>query len=204
MSATGRNKTGNERHPEDFYETPSFAVEALLNAIPVKDEYILDPGCGTGAIGRVLSARCLPVAGIELNAERAAIARKSDAYYEVEEVDYLSAACPTMNVPLIISNPPYIAAQAFIEAGLRDLTPDGRAFYLLRLNFLGSKRRYFSKIWPHLRSVYVLPKRPKFRPGGSGDACEYGWFEFRKYPFPHRPPTIEWLDTYNTGSIPLD
>jgi hypothetical protein len=94
-------------------------------------------------------------------------------------------------VNILVSNPPYSLAQEFIE---KFLYVD-EAYWLLRLNFLGSQKRepWWRKLG-FLPNVYVLPNRPCFalveekkdgKPTGrmvaGTDACEYAWFEFGKW-----------------------
>jgi hypothetical protein len=63
-------------------------------------------------------------------------------YAEIEEgIDYLDAAFP--EVDLIVTNPPFSIAAEFLE---KSLTEASCVVYLLRLNFLGTKRRAISEI----------------------------------------------------------
>lgn len=74
---------------------------------------------------------------------------------------------------LIITNPPFSLALAFLQKSLGEART---VISLLRLNFLGSqKRRAF---WQEDRPshVLVLAERPSFSRDGRTDATEYAWF----------------------------
>jgi SAM-dependent methyltransferase len=155
----------------DFYETPSWAVRALLPAIPSLDgKRVLDPGCGTGAILRELGAafpEC-DITGLEKDRARFDHATTStelplvhgDFFNHVEKYD------------AIVSNPPYSHALEFVQHALT-LAP--LVCMLLRLPWLASQRRAdWHRENPSL--VCVLPKRPSFTADGKTDATEYAWF----------------------------
>src|SRR3989304_194672 len=58
MSATGRNKSGKERDPYDYYPTPAWCVDRLAEACPEvrnRKNRILEPCAGDGAILRALT-----------------------------------------------------------------------------------------------------------------------------------------------------
>ncbi len=75
-------------------------------------------------------------------------------------------------VDLIIGNPPFSKAQAFIEYSLPRCKT---LIFLLRLNFLGSKKRM--KFWQANTpdKLFVCSKRPSFNGRGT-DSCDYGWY----------------------------
>ena len=76
---------------------------------------------------------------------------------------------------IIIGNPPYSEAQEFIEHSFELLNENGILIFLLRTNFLESKKRYeFWKKNP-LSKLYTLSKRPSFTGKGT-DATSYSWF----------------------------
>ena len=152
MSATNRGAT---RRPNDLYPTPSPAIDVLLPALSIPpDTTFLEPCRGQGAIyDRIL---CIPRLYCELS----------------EGLDYLTWQPPCV-VDLIITNPPFSLALAFLQKSLAEAPT---VIYLLRLNFLGSlQRRAF---WHANRPthVLVLPNRPSFDGTGRTDATEYAWF----------------------------
>ena len=178
MSATGR---GAERAPQDFYATPGWTTRALAQVFPEwfeKNErttgaVILEPCCGAGAILRELHPSLVRT-GLELDEVRAAQARASE--FRIERRDALDATPWVSNRPpiAIVTNPPYSLAAPFIDRALREVDARGTVAMLLRLNYLGSRRR---GAWhrAHPSHIYVLERRPSFTGGGT-DATEYAWF----------------------------
>lgn len=117
MSATGRNIEGNERHADDFYETPGWCTRAVLprlarsNSGPVisSDAFcvyrrpfsVLDAGSGTGAILRAVAkfygvghTEQFPMIGVEKSEERVRRANEHEPYPDhelrFEQADFLS------------------------------------------------------------------------------------------------------------------
>ncbi len=110
MSAT--NRGGLARHANDFYETPAAAIDIVLDALgitPAFKGYVIDPGCGTGAIAHRVALRApgADIRGIELDVDCCAKARATRAgTIGFEQTDWLtwqSDGTPD----LIIGNPPY-------------------------------------------------------------------------------------------------
>jgi hypothetical protein len=82
---------------------------------------------------------------------------------------------------VVITNPPYNRADAFVERALAERAPHPwtTVAMLLRLNWLGGmKRAAFHR--RHTADVYVLPRRPSFTGGGT-DATEYAWLVWRHH-----------------------
>jgi SAM-dependent methyltransferase len=155
----------------DFYETPSWAIRAIVRTLVVPEgARILDPGCGTGAILRELGA-LFPeneVVGLEKEEGRFRAASAStdlpvlhgDFFTHHEKWD------------LIVSNPPYSHVLEFVQHALT-LAPI--VCMLLRLPWIASQSR---AQWhrENLAQINVLPKRPSFTADGKTDATEYAWF----------------------------
>ena len=155
----------------DFYETPSWAVRAILPELRVDATCkILDPGCGTGAILRVLGA-AFPenyVQGIEKDEARyEACAASTDL--DVEHGCFFSHQTKW---DLIVCNPPYVIAQEFVQHALT-LAP--LVCMLLRLPWIASQSR---ADWhrDNPAHINILPRRPSFTADGKTDATEYAWF----------------------------
>lgn len=164
MSATGRSAV---RHPDDFYETPRWAVDTLIEhmatgAVDWVGGRILVPGCGKGAILDALqdSRRFGEVSlqGIELNAYRARVARRR---HKVRHADFFKSP-GTLSADLIVMNPAYKVALEFVQVSLVLVEKTGGSVHaLLRLGFLASaKRRDFWQKNP--ADVLVLSRRPSF------------------------------------------
>ena len=181
MSATNR---GTKRKEADFYATPFDAVYALLdnyNGIRQED-HILEPSAGNGNIIKALRERGYRnyITAVELRAEERKNLHESRAN-QVAIVDFLQyGECVNMqNYDVIIGNPPYSMAQEFIDKSLSLLNPGGRLIFLLRTNFLESKKRF--EWWQDRlpTRLYVLSKRPSFTGNGT-DATSYAWFIWEK------------------------
>ncbi len=155
----------------DFYETPSWAIRAVLPALPPVDGLrILDPGCGTGAILRELGAAFPENEIVGLEKDRARFeAASASTELPIILGDFFSHA---EKYDLIVSNPPYSYALEFVQHALT-LAP--LVCMLLRLPWLASQRR---ADWhrENPAHVNVLPKRPSFTADGKTDATEYAWF----------------------------
>lgn len=152
MSSTNR---GAERQPDDFYETPAWAVRALLPQLTPGP--VIDPFAGRGAIldavRDVWGERCC---ALELDAIRAAICGAK--HYTERRDSFDERAWPSQEA--VITNPPFARAMDAILRAAREAPRRERAF-LLRLNFLGSQgRALFHR--EHPADIHVLPKRPEF------------------------------------------
>jgi SAM-dependent methyltransferase len=183
MSATGRKRSApgaqqTVRDPRDFYNTPAWAVRAILPFLPTGG-VILDPGCGSGAIMKVLLETIYDsedrVVGIELDETLAKSAYEATEG-DVMNRDFLKETFGGDSFDLVIGNPPYSLAMEFVEHSL-DLAcgRGGTVAMLLRLPWAASQSRAeFHRARP--ADIYVLPKRPSFTPDGKTDATDYAWF----------------------------
>jgi hypothetical protein len=100
-------------------------------------------------------------------------------------VDFFRATADTIPpAQAIVSNPPYVELERFIDHAL-GLVPTVAVF--TQLNFLSAFKRHkkFTEIWP-LATVYVLSKRPSCLPGSlimqgvapGGGEINYCWLIF--------------------------
>lgn len=178
MSATNR---GAVREPCDTYITPRATIERLLEkyVLPA-GATVLDPCCASGELLTTLHELRpdLRLVGFELREEARADleALRADGVivgYEIGAFNELAKQLPNGAVDFIVSNPPYSLAQEFIETAERITKV---AIWLLRLNFVGSKRRHalMARTRPGL---ITLSNRPSFTKGGT-DATEYSWMIF--------------------------
>lgn len=167
MSATNR---GAVRKLRDFYETPGWVTEALIDREPLHGP-VLDPACGDGAILKVLHRRGVgPLAGNDIEpGEAECYLRRCSDYLQ-------TPARPRW--PSVVMNPPYRLAADFVRVALADVVRGGKVCALLRLNFLGSSRKRLDLVGPgsQLRAVHALSRRPSFTGDGRSDACDYAWF----------------------------
>lgn len=179
MSSTNR---GGQRRPDDFYRTPRWAVEALLNSMgALPPGVILEPGCGDGAILKVLAdydtRGANYLVGVEQNAERAHVALEHCDRLLVE--DFLKADVSDVHAVAVIGNPPYRDAEAFVRQSLKAVLHGGRVHLLLRLAFLAGQRRARSGLWENLKEVRILSKRPSFTATGT-DSADYAWVTWER------------------------
>jgi phospholipid N-methyltransferase len=164
MSATNR---GAIREPLDAYPTPDWLIEAMIEHLRrYRPQSILEPAAGDGAIVRALR-QAFPDAEIvigDINQGQDFLKHEYSGQFD-----------------LIMMNPPYRLALAFIKRALELRTPLGAVVMLLRLDFLGAQWR--AAWWrTHKPSgIYITPRRPRFV-GNGNDATEYAWFEWSPYP----------------------
>lgn len=174
MSATNR---GAKRRAADYYPTPAYCVERLLRYVKLSGGRWLEPGAGSGAIIREVNALRSDVewtAVEKYGRSIPALVRALDGRGCLWRSDLLTEQVPT-GFHVALGNPPYLYAADFIE---RTLELAVRVIFLLRLNFLASRKRceFYRRVG--VPDVYVIPDRPSFTGKGS-DATEYAWMEFR-------------------------
>lgn len=182
LSATNR---GAKRRPQDFYSTPIECVTAILNELDVPDGIkILDPCAGSGHVIQAIREGTLienydnvHIDAIEIRPEEENILKP--LVDSVKIADFLDEDIHG-EYDLVISNPPYSLAQEFIDKGLECLNENGKLVYLLRTNFLESKKRF--QWWQDKlpSGIYVLHARPSFTGSGKTDATSYAWFVWDK------------------------
>lgn len=179
MSATNR---GAKRIESDFYATPIEAVETLLRNYDdiSPEDSILEPAAGNGNIIQALRKNGFQnqITAVEIREEEF---ENLESLANVVAINDFLDPHPeiTKKFDVIISNPPYSQAQEFIDKSLALLKPGGRLIFLLRTNFLESKKRF--EWWQDKppTKLYVLSKRPSFTGKGT-DATSYSWFIWEK------------------------
>lgn len=149
----------------DFFPTPAWATHALIDNEQFEGE-IWESACGNGAMSDVLALTGQPVSSTDLY----------DRGYGEGGVDFLISNRRAAN---IVTNPPYNAAEGFVEAGLRKA--DRKFALLLRLAFLegaNRQRTIFNKAPP--TRVWVFSERITFYPAGAvqkgSGTTAYAWF----------------------------
>lgn len=174
MSATGRSPV---RRPGDAYFTPRWVTALVVPFMPeLLDEgaSVLDPAAGTGALIdglREAGATCW-FDGIELDAASA------ELYGDpIRQGDALDPATAWRRPSAVVMNPPFGAAEEFLQRAMAETRRGGTVAMLGRLGFLASKRRVEAlRAFPP--DVYVLSRRPSFTGGGT-DSADYAWFIWR-------------------------
>lgn len=166
----------------DFYETPEWVTQALLDRIEFS-QFITEPACGWGAISKVLEDNGFTVRSQDI----------VDQCYGHGLVDFLEFNDSCQN---IITNPPYKFAEQFVRHGI-ELVDEKMALFL-RLTFLESVRRF--PLFMETPLKWVLPfservtlhQHGKPPPKNSGTAA-YAWFVWDKSYDPDECPMIDWI-----------
>jgi len=158
---------GTIREKYDHYNTPAYTIRSLLNNHEIKYP-VLEPCAGNLAI--VHNLKYDEVFTNDINQD-SPTATNLD-YLQFNEIWY-------NRYKTIITNPPFNIALDIIKKALIDVVNGGEVIMLLRLNFLGSKKRHdFWQQHPP-KIIYVLSKRPKFI-NNKSDSIEYAWFVWEK------------------------
>ena len=201
MSSTGRNKPGNERRADDFYQTPSWCVHRLLDYLELFERRtgrqirLIEPFAGNGAIIRAVKSHPgRQPTEIYLNELRESHRQMLSALQPTRLVfgdfrdpalaralDELRLQVPRAQRPyrrwlgtnIIITNPPYSHAMEAAQWCRRNAD---RSFLLLRLSWAGTARRH-AFMRANKPNMYILPERPSFTGRGT-DSTDYAWFEF--------------------------
>ena len=177
MSATKKNS--KKRVENDYYPTPDWCVNRLLDDLTLPPGKWLEPGAGDGAVIRAVNKsykRHVAWTAIELQDKF-----KSDleALVDPSRVHMGSFFETGLNkeFDVVITNPPFSKALEFIKKSI-ELEPE-YVCMLLRLNFMGSGERS-DYLREHTPDIYVLPNRPSFNGKGT-DSIEYAWFVWRAH-----------------------
>lgn len=193
--AGGKLAGGNPqrgRVENDFYATDPDSTRGLLNNVVFEGDKFLEPCCGEGHICKVIKE-------FYPNADITAI-DIVDRGYGVGGVDFLTYN-PTEKFDNVITNPPFVLAQEFIEHSLELIKDGGKVAMFLKVQFLeGMKRKEFFDTTP-LKYVYVFRARQSPWMNGSpvdekgkrwSSTMCFAWFIFEKgY---SGEPIIRWID----------
>lgn len=167
MSATGRS---NVRRKDDFYATPNWCVDVLLNELrPNLRQCVCEPTAGNGAIvQRLLHHGLTDIQAIEIDPVRAKRLFELPISVRVGDARVLR---PRRVPSLTVGNPPFYIAQEIIEACLG--WTRGVVAMLLRLGFVGPECRV-DFLRRHPCDIWVLDRRPSFV---VNLRWEVGWYE---------------------------
>lgn len=153
----------------DFFPTPAWATEALIDNERF-DGDLWECACGNGAMSEVLETASPQTLSTDL----------FDRGYGEAGIDFLRAKQRFDN---IVTNPPYNAAEGFVERGLA--LANKKFALLLRLAFLegGNRQRTIFETAPPSR-VWVFSERITFYPAGAevkgSGTTAYAWFVWDK------------------------
>jgi len=171
----------NARKSNDFYPTPTWAVEALVKR---EDFYgdIWEPACGDGAISKVLERAGYNVISSDL----------IDRGYGCAGIDFLKSSAVHDN---IITNPPFTLCSEFIGKSKQSASRK-IAMFLKTTALEGSKRytMWVDTAFPFAR-MYQFVNRVNFEKDEgthkSGGMMAFAWFIWDKEHV--GSPTIHWI-----------
>lgn len=182
MSSTNRGTVRNER---DFYITPAWCVDRLLDAMGdelpfyLADEFVwLEPCVGDGAIVRAVDAWAERHAHTPPTWVLNDIAPQLPSDVPCFRRDYAhpDTTFRKYKPQVAITNPPFSSCDDIVAGMLADADD---VLVLQRLAWLaGDARARFWATTPF--NVYVLPNRPSFTSNGKTDSTDYAWFHFAR------------------------
>jgi len=153
----------------DFFPTPAWATHALIDNERFSGD-IWESACGNGAMSQVLETTGRQVISSDL----------FDRGYGKSGIDFLS---PQRSAANIVTNPPYNAAEGFVQSGVEHAKQ--KFALLLRLAFLEGANRantIFGRCPPS--RVWVFSERITFYPAGAVQkgtgTTAYAWFVWDK------------------------
>lgn len=189
MSATNRKRADGsvyKRRPADYYSTPEWVTESALNRFETRYpdmswDRVLEPAAGNGAITRVMRRKrqVKHLTTVEIMPSRSIALKlytRPNRHYAGDFRSFANLeARKGTKYSVILTNPPFSHAEAFVMRSLSLLRPDGYLALLLRLAFLESQERAeMHRKYPS--DVFVLPRRPSFTGDGQSDMSAYAWF----------------------------
>jgi hypothetical protein len=180
LSIVGSSRGNGEREKDDFYPTPSYAVEELLKRESF-DGNIWECACGEGDISEVFVKRGFEVRSSDL----------IDRNYGVVENFFVA----DHRADNIITNPPYKYALEFVNEAKRK--SNSKIAMFLKTVFLESEKRramFEDKEFP-LKTVYQFSKRVTLYKNGvkmkNSGMIAYAWYVWEKGYL--GKPSIEWI-----------
>lgn len=173
MTITNRRKVDTGA---DYYPTPTWATEALVDLEEFKNGIVWEPACGNGAMSEVLKRTGCEVRSTDLF---------DRGYGEERNLNFLNVDDDSYICDYVVTNPPYAddMAEKFAHKGL--VYARKKVCLLVRLAFLEGQKRWKTlfNITPPDR-VWVFSERITFYPngkqtGGSGTSA-YCWVVWDK------------------------
>ena len=173
-----------ERQPQDFYKTPGWVTQCLIDTVPLRG-FVWEPCAGDGALAAVLADAGYKVAASDL------MWRDGGPHPVIGGVDALAAPLPP-GVQTIATNPPYGLLPQLIPHWLAQLEPvDGMLCLLLRAPYGESgKGQDLSTRHSTYAGRVRLPRRIQWFEGSASSSkedhcwCCWDWSRDRtKMPF---------------------
>ena len=176
MSSTSR---GGKRNESDYYPTPAWCVDRILERIELPGGEWLEPCAEHGDIiaaangfGYDPGPHWAPLRWTANELRTDTRDKLREYASEVHIGDFLAWE-PPRRYNVSASNPPFSLA---MEVILKSFQVADHTLMLLRLNYLGTTDRneFFQN---HMPDIYVIPERPSFDGKGT-DSIEYAWFHW--------------------------
>ena len=163
---------GAIRRQFDWYGSPGFTVDRLMDEIELPGERWLEPSAGDGSIIRAASARRnIRWTACEIQ-ERFSPALNI-LCDKVFIGDFLSIGFERFDC--VLGNPPYSLSFEFVQ---KCLSLSDCVVFLLPLSFLASQKRC-NFMRSRTPDVYILPNRPSFGfDGGSTNMVDYAFYRW--------------------------
>lgn len=173
MTRTDKAMLGSsnyERTPGDYYNTESWVTKALLDRVRFRG-IVWEPAVGRGDMSDVLvqqgySVMTSDIVGTTLGCKSAA------------ECDFLTATSPGDATFSIVTNPPYVHAEAFIVQAIKlTARSSGMVAMLLRNEYdCASSRRYLFEQEAFAMKL-ILTKRPRWAESNiASPRHNFSWF----------------------------
>jgi hypothetical protein len=173
---TAKNRKKADEDPLDRNYTPKWVVDRCVLEVVLPYyghldiQRILEPSAGGGVFVdamRVLYPNAW-IEAVDLDPEAGPWPKASWSW---TELDFLETRF-SERFDLIIGNPPYTIAQAFIEHALQFTD---NLIFILRQGFMSSNERApFFRKYPPTRAG-ILPNRPSFTNDRKTDSADYAW-----------------------------
>lgn len=188
--------SGYEREGRDFYATPAWVTEALLQHVQLRDP-VWEPCCGTGAMSAVLSAHGHHVVSTDI----------ADSGFGTPGVDFLACRAVPGGWRSIVTNPPYgdtgchsgqekspTAMLGFLRHALAlTATVRGQLALLVRLQWIAGRRAAAIMSAAPFTAVIVLTERIRwFDMGERTNTAQHhhAWVVFDYADSAGRPPAL--------------
>jgi hypothetical protein len=202
---TGHRVHARAERKNDLYETPNVGTRSLFYGMGIFNQHglrptrVWEPCAGPGAM--VAELRGAGVGVDVVATELLRFRRKTEPGIQFG-VDFLAQALPPPGVDVIVTNPPFMYADAFLAHAL-DLVPV--VYMLLRVGFIGSERwnnERKGEYRRHLDRVMIFsPRLPMMHrdgwkgPKNDNPAIDFAWYRFeRDINVGGRSPTVTWFD----------
>tara|TARA_Y100000034_G_scaffold133620_1_gene199622 strand:- start:28 stop:657 length:630 start_codon:yes stop_codon:yes gene_type:complete len=183
------NHSNKDRAKNDYYATPKYAVEKLLE----KESFtnVWECACGGGHISEVLKKHQIHYLSSDL----------IDSGYGLQEDFLLSNREHNGD---IITNPPFSKSTEFTFKAMHILKEKRKLALLLRIQFLESIKRHKLFIQYPPKYIYVFVRNIRCARNGdfknaTGNASTYAWFVWEKGL--SSEPIVRWINSTNTKEV---